>query len=108
MERKNTEELYKYLGKRIKKFRTDFGYSVEETAMRLGITPRTLTAYENGTRQMSAQLLIKMSKLYGITYEELTDTANIRRKLCMYRDLTRCGGEPVFDYECLVVDLEKY
>ncbi|MGN0164429.1 MAG: helix-turn-helix domain-containing protein [Candidatus Ornithomonoglobus sp.] len=105
MERKNTEELYRYLGKRIKSFRTDCGYTVEDAGKRLGIPPRTLTSYESGTRQISTEQLINMAELYMTTYKNLTDLTNIRKKLRMYRDLTKDEDERVFDYSCLSMDI---
>lgn len=108
MERKNTDELYKYIGKRIRRFRIDCGYTIEEAGKRLGISPRTLSAYECGTRQICALQLEKMASLYLTTYEKLTDVTNIRKRLRMYRDLTRDEGQPNFDYECLVTDICKY
>ncbi|MGN1115633.1 MAG: helix-turn-helix domain-containing protein [Candidatus Ornithomonoglobus sp.] len=108
MERKNTDELYRYLGERIKSFRNNCGYTVEEAGKRLGIPPRTLTSYESGTRQIDAVLLIEVAALYGSTYENLTNLANIKKQLRLYRDLTKDEGEPVFDYQCLELDTVEY
>ncbi len=105
MKRKNTEVLYRYIGKRIKRYRKKRGYTVKEAAMRLGIPPRTLTSYESGTRQISVDLLLELSREYSISYEALTDINNIREKLRLYRDFTSDEGEPVFDYGCLEMDI---
>ncbi|MGN0182269.1 MAG: helix-turn-helix domain-containing protein [Candidatus Ornithomonoglobus sp.] len=105
MEIKNTEELYRYLGKRIKAFRNDCGYTVEAAGKRLGIPPRTLTAYESGTRQISMETIRKMAELYRTTCNRLMNFDNIRENLRLYRDLTKDEGETVFDYICLSMDI---
>lgn len=108
MKRKNTEELYKFLGKKLKEIRTKRGFTRKEVVNCVDMPLRMLIAFESGIRQISAQQLVMMTRLYEITYEELTDTETVRKKLRLYRDLTDDEVEHVFDYECLELDLDRY
>ena len=40
-------------------------------AERLGVTPSVISAYENGIRQPSYEVLIKLARLYGVTSDYL-------------------------------------
>lgn len=42
-----------------------------EAAKLLGIDHSTLSAYENGTRTPSPEMLAKMANIYGVEYNEI-------------------------------------
>lgn len=67
----------KFIGNRIKYFRRALGMSREESARSVGVSPRTLAAYERGEREMSLGTAIALSKLYKVTINMITDVHKI-------------------------------
>ena len=74
-------------GERIKKLRNERGITQKQAADDLEISPQTLSYYENG-REASYDILIKMSKYYGVSVDYLlgiidkyfySETENINR-----------------------------
>ena len=74
-------------GERIKKLRNERGITQKQAADDLKISPQTLSYYENG-REASYDILIKMSKYYGVSVDYLlgiidkyfySETENINR-----------------------------
>lgn len=59
------------LGKRIKKKRNDFHYTIEKLSELLNITPRFLSAIENGDRGISFTTLEKMCNILCVTSDYL-------------------------------------
>lgn len=60
-------------GKRFRRFRELSNMSREEAAAGLGITARTLASYENGKSEIRMEKAVEMARLYGVTFEELTE-----------------------------------
>lgn len=71
----STHALVKYLGKRFRESREECGFSREEAADRIGITVRTLAAYERGEREPKAETAIKIAKAYRTNLTKLTNCA---------------------------------
>ncbi len=72
MDQRRREVLH-HIGKRIKHHRRELGYSRDEVAELVGITPRTLAAYERGEREMSMEMAIELARIYKTTLTKLTD-----------------------------------
>ncbi|MBQ3423413.1 MAG: helix-turn-helix transcriptional regulator, partial [Romboutsia sp.] len=52
----------------------------KEVALKLNISQRAYSHYENGTRQLPIDLLIKISQLYGVTTDYILGLSNNRKK----------------------------
>ena len=72
-------EILKALGYRLKYFREQSNLSREAAAKHIGVTARTIAAYERGEREASGDLVVKMAELYGVTFTKLTDYKNIMK-----------------------------
>lgn len=59
------------LGLRIAALRRDAGWSQSELARRLQISPSAVGMYEQGRREPSAQLLVDMARVFGVTVDYL-------------------------------------
>ena len=59
------------LGDRIREYRTAVGMTQADFAARLGITGASVSAYENGTRLPSYEVLIRIADTLGVTTDEL-------------------------------------
>lgn len=59
------------LGSRIAELRSRFGWSQAELARRLNISPSTVGMYEQGRREPSAEMLVAISRVLGVTTEFL-------------------------------------
>jgi len=59
------------LGKRIKKLRQLSGISQEKLSKMLGVSRPTISQMENNERKINADELIKLSKIFNISIEEL-------------------------------------
>lgn len=64
------------LGERIKQLRTGKGITQQEFAERIGITHSTISAYENGIRLPSYEVLIKIARLFNVTIDKLLGYTN--------------------------------
>ena len=47
------------------------GISTDEIAKQLGVAASTLRSWENGNRQLSAEMAVKVEKLFGIARASL-------------------------------------
>ena len=63
----------KRIGDKIKKYRTDLGMTQQDFASRLGVTGASVSAYENGTRTPSFDVLIRIANILGVTTDDLLD-----------------------------------
>ena len=54
------------VGERLKKVRQDAGWTIEEVATYLEITPQQLTMIEHGEKKLKLTLLLKLCTLYNI------------------------------------------
>ena len=61
------------LAKNLKTLRTQMGYTQKYVAEQIGITCQSYQAYEWGITVPTLQNLIKLARLFDVTYEELID-----------------------------------
>jgi transcriptional regulator with XRE-family HTH domain len=61
----------KELGQRLKKLREKCSMTQTEVAKVLGLTSAALSQYESGGRNISALLLQKIARIYGVTTAEI-------------------------------------
>ncbi|MCL2610513.1 MAG: helix-turn-helix domain-containing protein [Defluviitaleaceae bacterium] len=59
------------IGKNLKKHRKDTGFKGKDIAKHLDISPVEVTHYEQGRRPIPLIYLVKLSKLYGVTIDEI-------------------------------------
>ena len=65
-----TEEL-KHIGPRLRALRNDRDWTLDEVATRAGISPSTLSRLESGKRQASLELLLPLTRQFGISIDDL-------------------------------------
>ncbi len=65
---------------RLKQLRREKGYTQEQVAVLLGVDRRTYCAYETGVNALSAQTLIKLSKIYGASIDYMLGQSDRRKK----------------------------
>lgn len=53
----------------LRDLRKDFGYTQEQIATHLNISQRAYSHYENGTREIPLDLLIKVCQLYEVSLD---------------------------------------
>lgn len=68
---------YVKIGNRLKKIREYMGLTQEQVATILNIGRDAIIRIEKGTRKIDIEELLKFSKLYNISLEELTDESYI-------------------------------
>ena len=61
----------KDLGERIKEYRTSMKMTQADFACRLGVTGASVSAYENGTRLPSYDILIRIANILGVSTDSL-------------------------------------
>ncbi len=66
-------KLVQYLGKRFREFREDSGMTRQQAARSIGISPRTLAAYERGEREPTAETVIRIAEVYRTNVTRLTN-----------------------------------
>lgn len=59
------------LGTRITELRSAFGWSQVELAKRLGVAKQTVSNWENENIQPSIEMLIRLTRLFGVTSDYL-------------------------------------
>ena len=64
---------------RLKQLRREMGYTQEKVAMLLGVDRRTYSAYENGVNALTAQTLIKLSKIYSASIDYMLGQTDRRK-----------------------------
>lgn len=75
--KKDYTDLLRYVGSRFQTFREKTGLSREEAAKEIGISSRTLAAYERGEREINMDTAQKMAVVYKTTLTNLTDYKNL-------------------------------
>lgn len=108
------DKTYKKIGQNIKKFRQEAGLSQTEVAFGLGISRQAVGQIESGERDMSADELMRASKLFSVSADvifdgdvkqnktpknNLSETVKINfdgKKFCnvLLYLLSKCGGKP--------------
>lgn len=76
-------EILVHIGARLKSYRRRLGYSREEVGKRLGISGRTVAAYERGEREMSMDTAISFARIYQTSFSTLTDYNNILNNMIL-------------------------
>ena len=71
------------LGERIKERRWQMGLTQKDLAERLGVTGSAISSYENNTRLPSFEILIKMSRVFHMTTDELLGCAERDGAMCI-------------------------
>lgn len=59
------------IGQKIKEYRTSLKMTQADFAYRLGVTGASVSAYENGTRTPSFEVLIRIANILGVTTDDL-------------------------------------
>lgn len=63
-------ELSKYIGKRIKDFRTSHNLTTEQLAEKIGTTRATITRYENGNRKANQDVLFSLADIFNVSVDD--------------------------------------
>ena len=64
------------IGEKIKEYRTSLKMTQADFAYRLGVTGASVSAYENGTRLPSYEILVKISNILGVSIDDLLGKQN--------------------------------
>ncbi|MCX7765433.1 MAG: helix-turn-helix domain-containing protein [Candidatus Sumerlaeia bacterium] len=67
------EELYKRIGKKIRKLREQVGISQQQLARQLGVSRPKVSQIENGEAKISADELVKLSETLNVPMEQLLE-----------------------------------
>jgi len=67
------------LGQRIGELRASFGWSQVELAKQLSVTKQTVSNWENENIQPSIEMLVRLSKVFGVTTDYLLGLEDIPR-----------------------------
>lgn len=65
----------KILGEKIKEYRVSLKMTQAEFARRLGVTGSSVSAYENGTRLPSYDILVRIANILGVSTDALLGRA---------------------------------
>lgn len=60
----------------LRKIREENEYTQEYVASKLQIAQRTYSHYENGTRNIPTQMLVKLSELFNVSTDYLLEITN--------------------------------
>ena len=63
---RNLNQIDKLLGLRLRDIRTSTGWSHEQLADKLQIDAKDIIAYEKGVTRISAECLLRFSKVFGV------------------------------------------
>jgi transcriptional regulator with XRE-family HTH domain len=63
---KSANQIDISLGGRLREKRTATGWSQEQLAEKLKVDPRDISAYESGAKRISADRLLRLSKIFGV------------------------------------------
>ena len=67
------------LGQRICELRTALGWSQVQLATRVGAAKQTVSNWENDNIQPSIEMLVRMSKIFGVTTDYLLGLEDVLR-----------------------------
>ena len=65
-----------FIGKNIKKLRKAHHLTQKDLSMQLGLTPKMISFYENDERIPPADILIKLSQIFGVSTDFLLGISN--------------------------------
>ena len=84
------------IGEKIKEYRTSIGMTQQDFAYRLGVTGASVSAYENGTRMPSFDVLIRIANILGVTTDDLLGRKKAGVIVLDITDLTYKGMNMTF------------
>ena len=90
------------LGERIKELRQACGWNQVELGMRLNVTKQTVSNWENDNILPSIEMLIRISKIFGVTTDYVLGLDEIPRL-----DVSDLSPETVGHLSMLISDLRK-
>jgi transcriptional regulator with XRE-family HTH domain len=79
--KEESRAYFRALGAHVSQLRKEQGLTQAELARLLGVSQQTVFAYELGDRRVSVLILVKLTKIFGVSTEELTGmTTAVRPK----------------------------
>src|SRR5690625_3513034 len=63
-------DLKKFIGNKIKEFRTSRGMNQDDLAKRLDTTKQTVSRYEKGERQANQDVLFQLSNIFNVSIDD--------------------------------------
>jgi len=104
---KDMSDINKKIGKRVKEYREQSGMNQQKLSEILGVARPTISQIENGERKISADELIKLSKIFGVSIETLL---NIEKppKITFERERGKKGEKPRIRINVPQQNLEKF
>lgn len=66
----------KALGEQIRKLRMSKKYTLAVMAERIGVTTSAIAAYENGSRNPSHEVLVKIARIFNVTVDNLLNPSD--------------------------------
>jgi len=76
------------IGKRIRKFRTSKGMTMEELGARLGISAAAISRYELGQRKVSFEMASKIADVLGVSVPDILTAEDLSMTLFSYGPLS--------------------
>lgn len=98
-------ETNEKIGGKIKKYRTSIKMTQAEFAERLGVTGAAVSAYENGIRQPSFGILVKIANILGTTTDALLGRTSSEEKTI---NVTQLTDKQIHIIENLVTTFTQY
>ncbi len=90
------------LGQRINELRRACGWNQVELAARLNVTKQTISNWENDNIQPSVEMLVRISKIFGVTTDYLLGLDDVPRL-----DVSGLPVETVSHFSVLIDDFRK-
>ena len=84
------------LGQRIRHFRTQRGYTLEELGERVGVTASQLSLVENGKREAKVSLLNSLSDALDVGLQDLLDSAPPSPRAALEHQWSQAVSEPLY------------
>ncbi len=101
------DDMNEKIGDKIKKYRTSIKMTQAEFAERLGVTGSSISAYENGTRQPSYFILVKIANVLGVTTDSLLGRDKCIEKTINVSGLTNTQINTIKDIVNTYTDYNK-
>ena len=90
------------LGQRINELRRACGWNQVELAFRLNVTKQTVSNWEKDNIQPSVEMLVRISKIFGVTTDYLLGLDDVPRL-----DVSGLSIETVAHFSVLIDDYRK-
>ena len=90
------------LGQRINELRRACGWNQVELAFRLNVTKQTVSNWEKDNVQPSVEMLVRISKIFGVTTDYLLGLDDVPRL-----DVSGLSIETVAHFSVLIDDYRK-